>query len=140
MASQAKHGISKQRGITSTESKPGGVGSCTGNQTNKLPVTSRIECTSWYQIIHIAPVITARPSGLNFPLWACTVDVVSGLTLGSQRSHRHPISWFTISISRQYSLHHLICSFSVIRSFFNYFKQILSLTSGHDEDTQCDRH
>ena len=125
MASQAKHGISKQLGITSVESKPGGVGSYTSNHTKKLPVTSIIECTRVYQIIHTAPVIPARPSGLNFPLWACTVDVGSGLTLGFQRSHRHPTPRVTINISRQYSLHHLICSFSVIRSFINSFKQNL---------------
>ena len=39
---------------------------------------------------------TARPTGLMFPLWACTVDVGSGLTLGSQRSHRHP--WTRVAI------------------------------------------
>ena len=87
MASQAKHGISKQCGITSTESKPGGVGSYTGNHTKKLPVTSLIEYTSWYQITHTTPVIAARPSGLIISLWARTVDVGSGLTIGSPTHH-----------------------------------------------------
>ena len=41
MASQARHGISRQLGITSAESKPGGVGSYTGNHTKKLPVTRK---------------------------------------------------------------------------------------------------
>ena len=58
MASQAKHGISKQLGITSVESKPGGVGSYTGDHTTSLPVTSR----RMYQLV---PNLITTPVNTN---------------------------------------------------------------------------
>ena len=110
MALTTKHVIGKKRGIASTESKPGGVGSCTGNHTKRLPVTSK----RVYQLV---------PNNTQQHMWSLLGPLA--------------LSYFSSQVTFPASSY---CLLSEVRSFINSFKQILSLTSGHDEDTQCDRH